>query len=153
MCPLKGFQRVPLPCLPAICQPFSPFLSFHFSLFSAFLLFLWDHVSVALVVFYPFHCNLPLSPIKPNANPVPLPSCFPLAWPGLAWRHLAISPGFSPALHASPQLSGPLNTFIISRLLLSCIISPSFLPWSGTVELSVTCSLQLWLCWTPRPAW
>lgn len=80
MCPLKGFQRVPLPCLPAICQLFSPFPSSLISPLSLPFSFpLWDHVPV--VAFYLFHCNLSLSPIKSNANPRSLPSCFSLAWP------------------------------------------------------------------------
>ena len=82
MCPLKGFEHVPLPCLPAICELISPFPSSLISPLSLPFSFpLWDHVCVALIVFYPFHCNLSLSPIEPNANPIPLPSCFHLAWP------------------------------------------------------------------------
>lgn len=52
---------------------FSPFLPISFPHL--------DHVSVALIVFYPFHWNLALSPTKPKADPISLPSCFCLARP------------------------------------------------------------------------
>lgn len=106
----------------------------HFSPF--FALLLSPLGSRPVVVFYLFHCNLSLSPIKSNANPRPLPSCFSLAWPLFAL----------PSALASIQ-PHTLHLICLVPLTLSsfhayCSLA-LFLPWSGTVELNMTCSLQL----------
>lgn len=151
MFPLSALSDVSSEWFPA-CFPFAChlitiltlLLISHFSPFSALLLSPLGSRLWALTVFYPFHCNLYLSPIKPNANPIPLPPCFPLAWPLFTLPPALAS--LQPYTLSLPHMSGPLNTFIISCLLLFCIVSwepASFLPWSGTIELNMTCCLHL----------
>lgn len=81
MCPLKGFQQVPLPCLPAICQLFSPFLSSLISPLSLPFSFpLWDH---ALWLCFTF--SIAISPSLPSSQTQTPDPCLPaLAWPGLS---------------------------------------------------------------------
>lgn len=150
MFPLSALSDVSSEWFPA-CFPFprhlltilTLLLVSHFSPFAALLLSpLGSHLCGSdCVLPFPLQ-SLPLSHQAKCKSHIPAI----LLSPGLASLHLATSPGFSPALHSLPHMSGPLNTFIISCLLLFCIVSwepASFLPWSGTIELNMTCCLQL----------
>lgn len=142
---LKDFQDVPLSFLTAIYHShYTQYSSQHLFPLS-FLSFLcpspfpFGIMLLWLIVFYPFQFNLSPSHIKLNANSIPLSPSFCLA----LLLHLA--PALV-SLQPNNHTSGALNTFIISSLLLSCIVSwdpASILQWSGTVELNVTWHLQL----------
>lgn len=120
ICSLRDIKHVPLSFLTADYHSHYTQYCFQHIFLLSFLSpspFPFGIMLLGLIVFYPFQFNLSLSFVKLNANSIPLTQLFP----GLSLFHLATSPDFSQP-HTS-HISGVHNTFIISSLLLSCIVS------------------------------
>lgn len=154
MCPLKDFEHVPLHCLPVICQQFSSFPSSVISPLSLLFSFpLWDYVSAAVIVFYYFHWNLFLSSIKPNANPIPMPSCFCLTW--LLFTLLPALASFQPytlqLLCLAPLTPSSSHAYWSLALFLESQLN--FCHDLALLNSTWPVLFSCWLCWTPRCIW